>query len=160
MSAVISKHFSYDEVTVTTHREIPNTPSVAVMETIVQTAQHMEAIREYLGFPILISSWYRSPPLCVAIGSKVTSQHPKGEATDWSCPGYGSVEDVARLLATRTAMRRFKIDQLILERRNKAEWLHTSFAINPAREPRYQVLTLLASGGYATGLTDIDGKRI
>lgn len=160
MSTVISKHFSYDEVTITSHKEIPNTPSLVVLDTIVQTAQHMEAIREYLGFPVIVSSWYRSPPLCVAIGSKATSQHTRGEAVDWTCPGYGSPLDIARVLSIPKNLKRFGIDQLILEQRGDTAWLHTSFAISPARVPRYQVLTLLASGGYATGLTDIYGKRV
>lgn len=157
MSNPISEYFSIQETVVSQKAEelgISNTPSELVSRTIIQSARYMDNIRNFLGFPIHIDSWYRTPDLCLALGSKVTSQHTKGEAVDWICPAYGSPEVIATVLAAR--MKLFQIDQLILEH----GWIHTSFAISPPRVPRYEVLSLLKSGGYATGLTDPYGKLL
>lgn len=154
---MISRYFSILETVRSETAEnlgIGNIPDDITSKTLITCAEYMDGIREFLGKPVLVNSWYRSPPLCVAIGSKRTSQHTRGEAVDWSCPQYGSCEEIARALALR--VRQFGIDQLILER----GWIHTSFAITPPRVPRREVLTLLASGGYATGITDPYGKLI
>jgi hypothetical protein len=137
---------------------IDNTPSPEVMGVLIETARKMDVIRDFLGYPIYISSWYRSPALCLAIGSKPTSQHTKGEAVDWSCPIYMPPEGIALELSKH--MKELEIDQLILERRGGKEWIHTSFALNPPRVPRGQVLSLLASGQYAIGLIDKQGKQL
>lgn len=158
---MISKYFSIRETiaSVTAEQEgIANVPTDLVARTLIQTARYMDGIREYLGHPIIPSSWYRSPSLSIAVGSKATSQHGKGEAVDWNCPAYGSCYEIAKVLEAKRW--EFQIDQLILERRNGKEWIHTSFAIAPPRKPRYQVLTLLHGGGYATGITDSYGKLI
>ena len=158
---MISRYFSLQEA-VASHtayvKGIPNVPTPYVEGTIIQTAGRMDRIREFLGHPIIISSWFRCPELCLAIGSRITSQHTKGEAVDWICPGYGSVDMVAKALASRVVY--FEIDQLILEKKGQNAWIHTSFAISPPRVPRYQVLSLLQSGQYAIGLTDPFGKAL
>jgi zinc D-Ala-D-Ala carboxypeptidase len=157
MSTPPSDYFSIEETVVSQRAEelgIQNVPTELVARTIIQTARYMDNIRRFLGFPIHVNSWYRSPDLCIAIGSKATSQHTKGEAVDWTCPGYGTPEKIASILAKN--IKGLHIDQLILEH----GWIHTSFAISPPRVSRYEVLSLLHSGGYSTGLTDIHGKAI
>ena len=161
MADMISKYFSIRETVYSETAEvegIDNAPTELVARTLIQTARYMDSIREHLGHPIHVTSWYRSPDLCIAIGSKVTSQHTRGEAVDWTCPTYGTTDAIAKKLEAHR--RELRIDQLILEKKGTKEWIHTSFAIAPPRKPRYQVLSLLRGGGYATGLTDIYGKKL
>lgn len=160
-STPISKYFTAIEAVRSDTAEklgISNVPSEIVSATILQTASYMDGIRDALGTPIMVSSWYRSPDLCIAIGSKITSQHTKGEAVDWASPKFGTPVEIAKFLASR--MKELNIDQLIYEVRGGKEWIHTSFAISPPRKPRYQILSLLKSGGYATGITDPYGKLL
>ena len=154
---MISRYFSIHETVHSDKAEelgLGNVPDEHTAKTLITCAEYMDGIRELLGEPVLVSSWYRSPPLCVAIGSKRTSQHTKGEAVDWRCPSYGTPAEIVQFLAPRC--RQLGIDQLILEH----QWIHTSFAITPPRVPRREVLTLLAAGGYATGITDPYGRLL
>lgn len=153
----ISAYFSVQETVVSQKAEemgIQNIPSELVSRTIIQTAQYMDTIRRFLGYPIIVNSWYRSLDLCIAIGSRATSQHTKGEAVDWICPRYGTPAKIASILAKN--IKGLHIDQLVLEH----GWIHTSFAVSPPRVSRYEVLSLLHSGGYAAGLTDQYGKAL
>ena len=73
----------------------------------------------------MISSGYRSPELCIAIGSKITSQHATGNAADLEVPGVDNKE-----LAT-WIKENLEYDQLILEFYRDGEpdsgWVHVSW---------------------------------
>lgn len=144
----ISKHFTLKEATVTTTR-LDNTPdNDEDLATIQRTAMRMEAIREFLGGPIIINSWYRSTVVNNAVGGVANSQHKLGEAVDFVCPTYGSPYKICKAL--ENLLVEFEIDQLILE----PTWVHISFCTsrkNRDRKPRYQVLTKTPSG-YSKGL--------
>ena len=49
-------------------------------------------VRAKFDKPITITSGYRSPELCEAIGSKPTSQHTKGEAADFELAGISNLQ--------------------------------------------------------------------
>lgn len=107
---------------------IDNTPPDDMIQTLTRTAQGMERIRTILRAPIHINSAYRCPALNAAVGSKPTSQHMKGEAVDFVCPGYGPPEKVCKLLLP--LMTDLGIDQLIIE---FGRWVHVSFTDKPRR---------------------------
>lgn len=157
MSANLSPHFTYEESIHSQIAErlgIENIPAPHVLQVMREAAAGMERVRFYLGAPISISSWFRSLELNRKLGSKDTSQHLKGEAIDFICPGFGSPLDICKELVKH--IEEIHFDQLILEH----TWVHISFAVIPPREPRKQVLSLLHSGGYAQGLTDSFGKKV
>ena len=83
---MISKHISYKEGVYSNtaiRRDIDNTPDdnkLHFMEIIAEEV--FEPLREYVGGPIKINSFYRSPELNTAIGGSKTSQHCKGQAMD------------------------------------------------------------------------------
>ena len=82
----ISKHVSYKEgvrSNTATRRGIDNTPTddhLHFMEIIAH--EIFEPLREWVGGPIKINSFYRSPDLNTAIGGSAMSQHCKGQAMD------------------------------------------------------------------------------
>lgn len=139
MTEYLSNNFSLAEMTVTTHRDIDNTPPPTLLDTLRDTAEHMEKVRALLGQPIHVNSGYRSPALNKAVGGASNSAHMTGHAVDFICPGFGTPLDVCR--AVQASGIRF--DQVIQE----GTWVHLSFA--PAM--RGQVLTK-SGAGYVTGL--------
>ena len=83
---MISKHISYKESVYSntaTRRGIENDPNdeqLKCMETIAEEV--FEPLRAYVGGPIKINSFFRSPELNKAIGGSGKSQHCKGQAID------------------------------------------------------------------------------
>ena len=153
----LSPNFTLEEATVSetaAREEIDNTPSTTTVCIMSGTASLMEQVRSVLHSKgIHINSWYRSPLLNATIGSKPTSQHCKGEAVDFICPGFGTPLQICQAIIAAHNLVPF--DQLILEH----TWVHISFAI-VSGQPRGQVLSLLSTGGYATGLTDNKGNNL
>lgn len=154
---MITEHFSYKETQhsgyAVTHG-IPNIPPPELSCAIEHTADAMERVRAALGNnSIRITSWYRSPKVNAAVGSKPTSQHTLGEAVDFTCPAYGTPLAICRRLVELQDLIRF--DQLILE----PSWVHISFTLSGIK-PRGAVLSLLKTGGYSTGLTDTKGNKL
>lgn len=103
---------------------------------------------------MIVNSWFRLLDLNRFIGSKDTSQHPKGEAVDFISPKFGTPEEICRKIITNKDLINF--DQLIFE----YTWVHISWNSIPGSVQRGQVLTLLSSGKYAAGLTDKNGVAI
>ena len=83
---MISKHISYRESvysTTATRRGIDNTPNDEQLTNMELIAEEVfEPLRTYVGGPIKINSFFRSPDLNTAIGGSKTSQHCKGQAMD------------------------------------------------------------------------------
>jgi zinc D-Ala-D-Ala carboxypeptidase len=74
---------------------------------------------------IKITSGYRSPELCKAIGSSITSQHTKGEAVDFVIPNISNQE------ASLWIVKNLEFDQCILEFWNpetNSGWVHCSYS--------------------------------
>ena len=64
-------------------RSIDNTPSSTQVEKMQLTASKIfEPLREWVGGPIKVSSFFRSAALNEAIGGSSNSQHCKGQAID------------------------------------------------------------------------------
>jgi hypothetical protein len=107
----------------------------------------LEPCRAKFEKPIRISSGYRSEELCVAIGSKKTSQHALGMAVDMEIPSESNLK-VALWLQNNV-----DFDQLILEYYTgeaNSGWIHVSFHEGNNRK---QVLTFDGKS-YTNGLPD------
>lgn len=154
---ILSEHFSWAEVThspTADRMKFDNKLPAEYTVSVINTARNMERVRALLNASILIDSWYRSLPLNRFLGSKDTSQHRLGEAVDFRAPEFGTPVDVCKKILHYPELVRF--DQLILEH----TWVHISFCSDPAVVARRQVLSLLTSGGYSTGLTSADGTPL
>lgn len=148
MAQMITEHFSWAEAETTSHRNLNNKLPAHLQQAVINTARGMERVRALLSNEsIHVNSWYRSPEVNEAVGGSLTSQHSKGEAVDFICPGFGSPLDVAKQLVKYPEL--LKFDQIIYEH----TWVHISFQSNPNVKPRGQVLTLLNNKKYAVGLT-------
>ena len=83
---MISKHISNKEgvYSITAiRRGIDNTPDEEQLNNMELIADNVfEPLRAYVGGPIKINSFFRSPDLNTAIGGSKTSQHCKGLAMD------------------------------------------------------------------------------
>lgn len=128
--------------------DIDNTPDEQQLLNLRWNAQNMELVRAELGnVRIDVSSGLRVLPLNRAIGSKDTGDHPKGLATDFTAPDFGSPLAICRRLYAS----KLPFKQLIYEHGTGAVWVHISWEL-PGIAAKREVLTLLAGGGYGRGL--------
>ena len=83
---MISKHISYKEgvySTTATRLHLDNTPNDEQLNNMELVAEEVfEPLRVYVGGPIKINSFFRSPELNKAIGGSGKSQHCRGQAID------------------------------------------------------------------------------
>jgi len=90
---MISRYFSWQEAVgsmVATRKGIDNTPSEDIKAVILDTAQAADRLRDLLGHPVNVHSWYRSPKVNAAVGGAAKSAHMEGTAIDLTCPLFGS----------------------------------------------------------------------
>ena len=126
----LTKNFSLLELTKSQTAErkgIDNTPSPEHQENLKSLCMAiLQPVRDHFSKVVTISSGYRSPELCVAIGSKTTSQHAKGQAADFEIFGVSN-KALADYIDTE-----LHYDQLILEYWNESDpnsgWVHCSFS--------------------------------
>lgn len=132
----VSEHFIWSEVTRSETAQrlgIANAVPQELRNNVHRSAEMMEQIRQLVGGPIKVNSWYRSPALNAAVGGSKTSAHPKGLAVDWE-PTTMTLEDAFNLVAASE----IEFDQLIIEgTRDGADWIHTGLSEGP---PRREVL--------------------
>lgn len=129
----LSPHFTLEELTITQQR-MDNTPTPEVLANMRGALVPMlEQIRQILGYPLIISSGYRSPAVNAAVGGSKTSAHMEGYAADFICPKFGSPLDVARKLQASN----LEFDQIIQE----GNWVHAS------ADPRMRQLAMTAHFG-------------
>ena len=82
----ITKHVSYKEGTYSAtalRKGLDNTPNADQLKCMHEIAKYLfEPLREWVGGPIKINSFFRGEPVNTAIGGSKTSQHMKGQALD------------------------------------------------------------------------------
>jgi len=83
---MISKHISLKEGVFSqtaTRRDLDNTPNEEQLDNMKLIGEKVfEPLREWVGGPIKINSFFRGLPLNTAIGGAKSSQHMKGQAMD------------------------------------------------------------------------------
>ena len=126
----LTQNFSLNELTKSQTAErkgIDNTPSTEHQENLKSLCEMiLQPIRDHFGQVVSVSSGYRSPELCTAIGSSIQSQHAKGQASDIEIFGVSNKE-----LADYIDQN-LDYDQLILEywkgdNEPNSGWVHCSY---------------------------------
>ena len=125
----LSDNFSLLELTKSQTAErkgIDNTPRPEHQENLKLLCTHiLQPVRDHFERVVSVSSGYRSPELCTAIGSKITRQHAKGQAADFEIYGLSNRE------LSIWIHENLEYDQLILEYWKKedpnAGWVHCSY---------------------------------
>ena len=125
----LTENFSLVELTKSQTAErkgIDNTPSTEHQENLKRLCESiLQRVRDHFSRVVSVSSGYRSPELCTAIGSKMTSQHAKGQAADFEIYGLSNKE-----LADWVS-ENLDYDQLILEYWRESDpnsgWVHCSY---------------------------------
>jgi len=126
---MISKHISDKEgvYSITAiRRGLDNTPTKTHLNNMKELAEQVfEPLREWVGGPIRVNSFYRGKELNKAIGGSSKSQHCKGQAMD--------IDDT-KCHKTNAEMFRFirdelEFDQLIWEfgDDDNPNWIHVSY---------------------------------
>ena len=132
----LSENFSLNELTKSQTAErkgIDNTPSPEHQENLKLLCTHiLQPVRDRFERVVSVSSGYRSPELCIAIGSKTTSQHAKGQAADFEIFGMSN-QELANYIKEN-----LDYDQLILEYWKKEDpnsgWVHCSYDVSVNRK--------------------------
>ena len=90
----LSKNFSLKELIrseTATRKGINNNPNEDNIENLQRLCDHvLQPVRDHFGKVVSVSSGFRSPELCVAIGSSVNSQHASGQAADFEIYGLSN----------------------------------------------------------------------
>ena len=123
----LSQNFSLRELTKSQTAErkgISNEPTEEHIENLKLLCENiLQPVRDEWGV-VSVSSGYRSPALCEALGSKSTSQHARGQAADFECYSV----DNNKLF--NWIVDNLEFDQAILEFYTgdpDSGWLHVSF---------------------------------
>ena len=132
----LSENFSLLELTksqTATRKGIDNDPGPEHQENLKLLCTHiLQPVRDHFERVVSVSSGYRSEELCLAIGSKITSQHAKGQAADFEIYGLSN-QELANYIKEN-----LDYDQLILEYWKKEDpssgWVHCSYKGNVNRK--------------------------
>ena len=126
---MISKHISEKEgvYSITaTRRGIDNIPNIEQLSNMRLLAEEIfEPLRAYVGGPIKINSFFRSPDLNTAIGGSSKSQHCKGQAIDID-DTFGNMTNAEMYHWIKDNL---DFDQMIWEfgDDNNPNWVHVSY---------------------------------
>tara|TARA_R100001440_G_scaffold50531_4_gene70525 strand:+ start:3104 stop:3568 length:465 start_codon:yes stop_codon:yes gene_type:complete len=129
MSDRISEHISLTEATKSNTatrlgiNNIPREQDLVNMKTIAEKV--FEPLRVFVGGPIAINSFYRSPELNSAIGGSSKSQHCSGQALDID-DTYGNASNAEMFSWIRANL---DYDQMIWEfgTDQNPDWVHISY---------------------------------
>jgi hypothetical protein len=123
----LSQHFTFAELTATSHREFDNTPNADETANLTRLATFLEQVKSLLGGkPIMINSAFRSKQVNDSVGSKDTSQHRTGCAADFKVPGMTPDAVVRAIMAAG-----LPYDQII---REFDAWTHISISDTPRKQ--------------------------
>lgn len=126
---MISKHISMKEAVYSntaTRRGIDNTPGEYELQNMELLARKVfEPLREHVGKPIKINSFYRSAELNQAIGGSSKSQHCEGRAIDID-DTYGHMSNADMYAFIKENL---DFDQMIWEfgTEENPNWVHVSY---------------------------------
>ena len=126
---MISKHISDKEGVYSrtaTRLDIDNEPNNEQMDNMCLLAQEVfEPLRMWVGGPIKINSFFRSPELNKAIGGSEKSQHCNGQAIDID-DTYGHLTNAEMFNFIREHL---EFDQMIWEfgDDDNPDWVHVSY---------------------------------
>ena len=138
---MISEHVSYKEgiySDTALRRGLDNTPNDEQLQCMEEIAENVfEPLREWVGGPIKVNSFFRGKPVNTAIGGYRKSQHMKGQAMD--------IDDVFGYKTNAEMYHYIKdsldFDQLIWEFGDdeNTDWIHVSYV---SHRPNRKKLTV------------------
>jgi hypothetical protein len=135
----LSPHFTLEELTITDHRELDNSPKQEEISNLQRLANFLEQVKSALGGkPVMINSAFRSKQVNDAVGSKDTSQHRLGCAADIRVPGMTPDQVVRAVIAAG-----LPYDQII---REFDRWTHISIPNHSNYPVRRQALIIDKTG--------------
>ena len=126
---MISEHISHKEATYSrtaTRLNIDNNPNDKQMLNMEIIADEVfEALRMWVGGPIKINSFFRSPELNTAIGGSTKSQHCHGQAIDID-DTFGKATNAEMFNYIKENL---DFDQMIWEfgDEDNPDWVHVSY---------------------------------
>lgn len=151
----LSKSFSLAEATVSetaARLGIDNFPDARVISNMTAAATELQKLRDHLGEPIMVTSWYRCLKLNMALpGASTTSSHMDGYAIDCHVDSMSPYALCNKTLAFLKS-KGIKFDQIIHE---FGSWMHISF--DP--KARGQTLTIFSNNKgkkYVSGILTKD----
>ena len=126
---LLTENFTLDELTKSQEAirlGINNEPNDEQISNLILLCKNiLQPVRNHFKKVVSISSGFRSPLLCKAIGSSIRSQHTKGQAADFEIFGIHN-RDVSDWI-----VQNLDYDQCILEFWNPDEpnsgWIHCSY---------------------------------
>ena len=134
----LSKNFSLEEMcrsNTASVRGLPNVPNAEQVKNLQQLCENvLQPLRNHLGKPVVINSGFRSQAVNMAVGGAKNSQHTKGEAADIKCKDYPYAKKIYAWI-----MDNLEFDQVILERKGKAVWVHVSFRTGQNRQQALRI---------------------
>jgi len=126
----LTTNFTLAEMTasqVASRNGLNNNPTAGQIENLKKLCESiLQPIRNHYDAPVIVSSGFRSPELCIRIGSSIDSQHAKGQAADIQVVGIDN-KALAKYIKEN-----LDYDQLILEFYKEEEgphsgWVHVSY---------------------------------
>ena len=150
----LSRNFTLSELIksdTAIRRGINNNPNAEQIEKLKALCENiLQPVRDHFG-RVKVTSGFRSPELCTAIGSSVNSQHAKAEAADFEVIGTDNAE------LADWIHKNLPYDQLILEfydgKDPHSGWVHCSYRKDGTN--RNKAMTALRVNGktqYKDGL--------
>lgn len=146
----ISEHISYKEATYSNTAKIlglSNKPKKEHLEAMELLAEKVfEPLREWVGGPIKVNSFYRSEEVnCRIGGASLTSAHMVGQAIDITTMGKKSNLEMFEYI-----IENLEFDQVISEYPVNGEpsWIHVSY--KSKKDNRKQALEIRRKGRYYT----------
>ena len=125
----ISDHISYKEgvhSNTALRLNLDNNPNAEQLKCMHSIAEYLfEPLREWVGGPIKINSFFRGEPVNTAIGGSTRSQHMKGQALDLDDTfGHKTNAEMFHYIKDN-----LNFDQLIWEfgDDNNPNWIHVSY---------------------------------
>ena len=154
----LSRNFTLQELTksdTAVRWSIPNEPNANQIEKLKLLCENiLQPVRDHFG-PVSVTSGFRSPELCIKIGSSINSQHCKAEAVDFECPGKDNAE------VCDWFYQNLDFDQMILEYYVPGEpnsgWCHVSYVTD---KPRKQFLRAYKDEDKRTKYKPVIGKAV
>jgi len=142
----LSANFTLSELTksqTALRKGIPNNPNATQIDALKELCLNvLQPLRSYYDKPVLVSSGFRTPELCIAIGSSIDSQHAKGQAADIEISSVDNKELAEYIINN------LSFDQIILEFYDGAPdsgWVHVSYVSE--KENRGQKLKAFKENG-------------
>ena len=82
----LTKHFTTEEYTVN------QTENCNITVEALKHAEILEEFRIWLGKPMKVNAWYRTPEYNKKVGGVANSSHLRGVATDWGISGVSQAD--------------------------------------------------------------------